>query len=187
MAVYGSSVACVAVAFSSYDALPYDWMFRPLLNLSWGFLFGSSIWAAFVQGHILRRKLPKQVFSPIQGKCFNLFFKASSLMSAVLFLTTVGLAPRNFLLIRSSLFCWSTILLNSLYLIPRTSILAEEMLQRELEYNIGTTKTDKAEDIEAANKDERLKKLKREFRIMHGCSIVLSYVSVSTLLPYVFV
>eukprot|EP00922_Rhytidocystis_sp_ex-Travisia-forbesii_P030286 GHVS01044693.1.p1 GENE.GHVS01044693.1~~GHVS01044693.1.p1 ORF type:complete len:198 (+),score=32.61 GHVS01044693.1:71-664(+) len=185
---YGTSVGCVGWALCSNSLQSYLWAFRPLLNASWGFLFGSSVWATMIQGPILMRSLPKQTWGPVQAKAFGVFYKASSLSSGVLFLCTAALAPHSSLLLRCSLLSFATSFINSLYLVPRTSLLAAEKLQREAEYNIGkTTQPDRPEDVEAARKDEKLQALKKEFGWTHGLSMLCAYTGVAALLPYVFV
>eukprot|EP00922_Rhytidocystis_sp_ex-Travisia-forbesii_P021564 GHVS01031584.1.p1 GENE.GHVS01031584.1~~GHVS01031584.1.p1 ORF type:complete len:198 (-),score=14.50 GHVS01031584.1:73-666(-) len=185
---YGSSFGFVGFALCSNSLQSYLWAFRPLLNASWGFLFGSSVWSTMIQGPALMQSLPKQTWAPVQAKAFGVFYKASCFSSGLLFLCTAALAPHSSLLLRCSLFSFVSSMINSLYLVPRTSLLAAEKLQREGEYNIGrSTEPDADEDIQAAKKDEKLQSLRKQFGLFHGLSMFCAYSGVCSLLPYVFV
>eukprot|EP00921_Rhytidocystis_pertsovi_P002743 GHVQ01004670.1.p1 GENE.GHVQ01004670.1~~GHVQ01004670.1.p1 ORF type:complete len:197 (+),score=24.48 GHVQ01004670.1:173-763(+) len=187
LGLFAASAGCVVVALTSSNLQNFLWLLRPLLNTSWGLLFGGSLWACVVQGPVLMGSFPKQKWAPVQGKSFGLFFKVATVSSSLLFLATAGLAPHSSLLLRSSLFCWAVSSANSLYFVPRCIVLSEEKLQREKDYNIGLEKEDNPEDVKAAKADKNIQALKTKFGLCHGLSMACAYAGLGALLPYVFV
>ncbi|CRG97014.1 conserved protein, unknown function [Plasmodium gallinaceum] len=173
---------------------------RPLLNVSWGYLFGSTFWLCFFsEVGVLRglkdiKSLPlpenaedaKRLLEEHKGMesdfnrrsvDFQYFFSLSTLFSGILLLSTVRLATHNIQLRISSSVVAISCLLNSLYFYNKIYKLKQTKvnLYNELIEN------PKSDTAMAA-----LKKNKKEFHIYHGLSILSLYLSFFGLTPYIF-
>eukprot|EP00922_Rhytidocystis_sp_ex-Travisia-forbesii_P018179 GHVS01027053.1.p1 GENE.GHVS01027053.1~~GHVS01027053.1.p1 ORF type:complete len:205 (+),score=28.31 GHVS01027053.1:235-849(+) len=190
--VYGTSIVGVVCALCYHDLQSFSWLFRPLLNASWGFLFGSSVWVALIQRHLVLKQLPHNEACRVGCVIFPTLFKAGTLCSSVLFLCTAGLAPNSPLLLRSSLLCWSLSLFNSAYVTPRA--IAEQnqpMLLMEQQQQTASSGGDTKELIRSGDgsrqtevDEDLLKPLRKNQKYYLLMSRLAGYTSLLTLVPY---
>ncbi|SCP03659.1 conserved protein, unknown function [Plasmodium malariae] len=173
---------------------------RPLLNVSWGYLFGSTFWLCIFSDVGLVRSLKNMRRTVIpedaeeakkqleemnkseegfkrRNKDFQYFFSFSTLFSGILLLTTVRLANHNLQLRISSSVVALSCLLNNLYLHSKI-------------YNLKLKKENLYSELIENPKDEKIiadiKKNKKEFHLYHGLSLLSLYISFLGLTPYVF-
>lgn len=174
---------------------------RPLLNVSWGYLFGSTFWLGFfseigvIRGiqYAKKKPMPQTAFEAKEALeklneakkdemrkavDYQYFFSLSTLFSGILLLSTVRLASQNLQLRICSSVVSVSCLLNSLFLYDKLCKLGvkKENLYHEL--------IDKPQDeaVIAAS----IRKTRKEFHIFHAMSILSLYVSFFGLTPYIF-
>ncbi|KJP88691.1 hypothetical protein AK88_01572 [Plasmodium fragile] len=173
---------------------------RPLLNVSWGYLFGSTFWLSLFSEIGLVRSLKNMKRIPVpetadeakkqleeikkseadftrRREDFQYFFGFSTLFSGILLLSTVRLANHNMQLRISSTIVALSCLLNNLYLQNKVHSLK---IQKESLYH-DFIKNPKSESILA-----EIRKNKKDFHIYHGLSLLSLYVSFVGLTPYIF-
>ncbi|CAD2114265.1 hypothetical protein YYG_00554 [Plasmodium vinckei petteri] len=175
-------------------------LFRPLLNVSWGYLFGSTIWLCFFSevGLVRRIGAPKKKDLPENAEQakeqlkelkstegdfnrrnvdFRYFFSLSTIFSSILLLSTVKLANHNMQLRISSTIVSLSCILNNMYFQNKIHALAlkKESLFKDM--------VDRPKDASIL---VDLKKNKTDFHIHHGVSLLLLYSSFFGLTPYVF-
>ncbi|EUD66088.1 hypothetical protein C922_03558 [Plasmodium inui San Antonio 1] len=173
---------------------------RPLLNISWGYLFGSTFWLSFFSEVGLIRSIKNMKRIPIPENAeeakkqleemknmegdstrrredFQFFFGFSTLFSGILLLSTVRLANHNMQLRISSTIVALSCLLNNLYLQNKVHSLK---IQKESLYN-EFIKNPKSESAIA-----EIKKNKKDWHIYHGLSLLSLYISFLGLTPYIF-
>ncbi|VWU48256.1 conserved protein, unknown function [Hepatocystis sp. ex Piliocolobus tephrosceles] len=195
-----AGISSLILSFFPKILLKNAHVLRPLLNVSWGYLFGSTLWfTVFSEIGLLRgisrmKKIPspenaeeaKKQLEEIQkneptflkrNEDFSYFFSLSTLFSSILLLVTVKLAYGNLQLRISSTVVMLASLLNNLYL--HKKLISIKVKKEELYNNLITNK--KSETIIAD-----IKKNKREFHIYHGLSIIALYLSFFGLTPYIF-
>ncbi|GAW83752.1 hypothetical protein, conserved [Plasmodium gonderi] len=173
---------------------------RPLLNISWGYLFGSTFWLCLFSEVGLIRSWKNMKRIPIPENAeeakkqleemknsegdfsrrredFQYFFSLSTLFSGILLLSTVRLANHNVQLRISSTIVALSCLLNNLYFQNKVHSLKlkKEDLYNELIQN-PKNETTIAE----------IKKNKKDFHIYHGLSLLSLYISFLGLTPYIF-
>lgn len=173
---------------------------RPLLNVSWGYLFGSTFWFTFFSEIGLFRSLKNIKRMPVPENAeeakkqleqmkntegdftrrredFQYFFGFSTLFSGILLLSTVKLANHNMQLRISSTVVALSCLLNNLYLQNKVHSLKtqKESLYHEF------IKNPKNGSILA-----EIRKNKKDFHIYHGLSLLSLYISFIGLTPYIF-
>lgn len=173
---------------------------RPLLNVSWGYLFGSSVWLCFFSDVGVIRTLTTMKKSSIPTTAeeaktaleeskkeendlkrrrmdFHYFFGLSTVFSGILLLTTVRLASQNVQLRISSTVVSVASLLNNLYLFNKIIKLKQ---RKEVLYN----------ELIENPKDESIitsiKKNKKEFSIYHCMAEACMFLSLFGLTPYIF-
>ncbi|SCQ17188.1 conserved protein, unknown function [Plasmodium ovale] len=173
---------------------------RPLLNVSWGYLFGSTMWLCFFSEVGLIRSLQNIRRMPIPENAdeakkqleemkkyegdfnrrsvdFQYFFSLSTLFSGILLLSTVKLANHNLQLRISSSVVALACLLNNIYFHNKIHGLK---LKKENLYN------ELIENPKSETAVADIKKNKKEFHIYHGLSLLSLYISFFGLTPYIF-
>ncbi|CDU20892.1 hypothetical protein YYC_01693 [Plasmodium yoelii 17X] len=175
-------------------------VFRPLLNVSWGYLFGSTLWLCFFSeiGLVRRINAPKKKGLPENSEQakellkeiknnegdfkrrnidFKYFFSLSTIFSSILLLSTVKLANHNLQLRICSTIVSLSCILNNIYFQNKIHSLA---LKKE---NLLKDMIDKPKDTTVL---VNLKKNRTDFHIHHGLSLLLLYSSFFGLTPYIF-
>lgn len=173
---------------------------RPLLNVSWGYLFGSTFWLCFFSEigafrtlrNLKKSSVPtcaedakaaleeyKKVEDEVKRRSvdFQYFFSLSTFFSGILLLTTVRLASQNVQLRVCSSVVSVASLLNSLYLFNKINKLKQT---KEALYN-DLIQNPKDDSIIAS-----IKKNKKDFSIFHSMSVLSLYLSFLGLTPYIF-
>eukprot|EP00922_Rhytidocystis_sp_ex-Travisia-forbesii_P073192 GHVS01109128.1.p1 GENE.GHVS01109128.1~~GHVS01109128.1.p1 ORF type:complete len:193 (+),score=36.31 GHVS01109128.1:119-697(+) len=178
--IYSMSVAGIVCALTYPNLYSFSWLLRPLLNASWGFLFGSAVWVAVIQRQAVLTHLTPQESCLIGSVIFPPLFKAGTLCSSILFLCTAGLAPNSPLLLRSSLLCYSLSLFNSIYAAPKAISTNKPLVEKEEEALLLSSIP--PENLKAA--EEELAKMRKEHRYYFCMSRVCGYCSMLALLPY---
>lgn len=173
---------------------------RPLLNISWGYLFGTTFWLGFFSEiGVIRgiREIRKKPFPQNAEEAkvalekfieykknsekklldYQFYFSSATLSSGILLLSTVRLASQNSQLRICSSVVSVCCLLNSAFLFNALCKSGEkkEKLYRQLaEYSQEETLLD---DI---------KKNRKDFHVYHILSILCFYTSFLGLTPYIF-
>jgi Domain of unknown function (DUF4149) len=139
--------------------------------MSW---FGCSMWVSFVAGIIMFQNLPRHTFGRLQSKLFPAYFLFSAIMM-VLSIATASALPLS--TSRSTIPLYSilvTILINLVYLEPKTTAVMFE--RHVVERKLGTGQEVgiiKPKDPKIAN-DPELKKLSKTFGMLHGMSTLMN-------------
>ncbi|ANQ11005.1 Uncharacterized protein PCOAH_00052910 [Plasmodium coatneyi] len=173
---------------------------RPLLNVSWGYLFGSTFWLTFFSEVGLVRSLKNIKRMPVPENAeeakkqleemkksegdfirrredFQFFFGLSTLFSGILLLSTVKLANHNMQLRISSTVVALSCLLNNLFLQNKVHSLK---IQKESLYH------ELIKNPKSGNTLAEIRKNKKDFHIYHGLSLLSLYISFFGLTPYIF-
>lgn len=180
--VLGCSVLSVSLSFfKPHKLVEHRHVLRPLLNVSWGYLFGSGIWVLHIDGMILRKAYQKCITDEVTVKKMSVYFKITNVAAAILLCSTVALAPRNKVLIYGATSCLLCAMINNFYLTAEEQPNCYEKLQEKSEVKLIIPET-KQYLLDCENK-----KVRREVAYMRVAGLLCSIVGFAGLLPYIFV
>ncbi|KAH9968759.1 hypothetical protein BC827DRAFT_1165418 [Russula dissimulans] len=152
---------------------------KGLYTLGFSFIFGMSIWVAFIGGVITRNVLTREQFTPLQKRIFSMYFTLSTLISTGLLLAwirnhdnvithitqpTVPEVSQTYALVVVAV----SHALNTVWLGPATSKLSAARVKLEKE---------EGRDARDANESTEMRALKAEFARMHGYSVLVNLAS----------
>lgn len=189
--ILSTSVLGMSLSYLKPSVLvEYRYVLRPLLNISWGYLFGSGLWAGQIGGYILRCNYHKHLLGDIQSKNFTAYFKIGSIASALLLCSTVSLAPRNKMLLYGATCTLLTNVVNHFYFFKKIEEFRNKKNKIEEKYNIGKVlyrEQENEKSLNEINKDEEYKIIKNKFKFFHSAGTLCTCLGVAGLIPYIFV
>ncbi|KAG7345944.1 protein of unknown function DUF4149 containing protein [Nitzschia inconspicua] len=164
----------VSVTFTSSNSNQYQHVLTLVHLLSFMSWFGCSIWVSFVGGIIMFQNLPRHTFGRLQSKLFPAYFLFSAIAIVLSIASATALSWSRNNGTMSLYLILATILINLVYLEPKTT---QVMFERHVvERKLGTGQEVgiiKPKDPKIAN-DPELKKLSKTFGMLHGMSTLMN-------------
>ncbi|KAK9492257.1 hypothetical protein V1508DRAFT_356044 [Lipomyces doorenjongii] len=137
----------------------------PYHLFAYSILFGSTVYQSFFVGITAYRALPRQHFSALQLKIFPPYFAMQTVVPGFLLLTAPFSVASDKLSLSSLVIAGATGLVNLMYIGPRTVKLMNLRKAQETKEGKKSYEDDVSEDM---------KKLNKEFGIVHGISTIVN-------------